>query len=88
MLIAETRVFHVGPYCVIARPLETNPYWALHWIYDSRGILVGKQLSVPSESDCQWHKRQHGIYANPEETKGISTYRQRQERYLARKLAA
>lgn len=82
LLIAETRIFQVGRYRIVARPLETNPYWALHWIYDRRDKLVGKQLSVPTEDDCRFLERWGGRYADG--GAGILTYQQRQAIYHGR----
>jgi hypothetical protein len=38
-----------------------NPAWA-HYLIFRAGRLVGRQLSYPSLSDCQWLERA-GIYA-------------------------
>lgn len=62
MDIAETTMYPLGRFMVIAKPLEQNPFWQTHWVY-LRGALIGKQLSVPSIADCCWHERNHGQYA-------------------------
>lgn len=44
----------IGRFQVLALPLHLNPYWTTHHIY-LNGKLVGKQLSVPNEADCEWY---------------------------------
>ena len=66
MLIAETRIFPLGKYIIRQQPLPLNPAFATHLIYLA-GKLIGKQLSVPTVSDCDWHCSHHGCYAEPEE---------------------
>lgn len=55
--ISSWRWYELGRYRILARPLETNPYWTTHRIYIGED-LVGRQLSIPSESDCNWHYSQ------------------------------
>lgn len=62
MTTSEYRWYELGPFRIFVRPLTLNPYWSTHWIYRD-GRLLGKQLSVPIETDCQWHEREGGVYA-------------------------
>lgn len=55
----DRRWYALGRFQIMAKPLETNPYWQTHHIY-LKGECIGKQLSVPSEADCEWHATQHG----------------------------
>lgn len=60
MIIAETRIFKLGPYTVVQRPRLDNPAWAVYAI--SRGDkFIGNSFSVPDKSCCQWLER--AIYA-------------------------
>jgi hypothetical protein len=56
--VSPWRWYDLGRYRILAMPLETNPYWTTHRIY-LNDELVGRQLSVPSVSDCDWHYTQH-----------------------------
>jgi len=51
----------------LALPLETNPAWTTHRII-YRGKVIGRQLSVPSLSDCDWYRSNNGIYADRSHT--------------------
>jgi len=53
-LAADRRWYDLGRYQILAKPLDTNPYWTTHHIY-LRGECIGKQLSVPCLSDCDWY---------------------------------
>lgn len=57
MMIAPTRWINLGPFRILQQPLPGNPAWATHWIYLA-GKLIGKLLSVPSLTDCEWLARQ------------------------------
>ena len=65
--IAPTRVYDLGKYTIRAQPLTLNPYWTTHLIF-LRGKLIGRQLSVPSLSDCRWFEVRGGVYATEEES--------------------
>lgn len=62
----DRRWYALGRFQILAKPLDTNPYWMTHHIY-LKGRLVGRQLSVPCESDCEWYVRAH--VASPERPK-------------------
>lgn len=50
----DRRWYKLGRYQILAKPLDTNPYWTTHHIY-LRGECIGRQLSVPCETDCDWY---------------------------------
>lgn len=60
----DRRWYPLGKFMIKALPLETNPYWTTHHIY-LRGKLIGRQLSVPCVSDCEWYAA-GAIYAPSE----------------------
>lgn len=64
ILIAETKVYELGQYTIRKQPLFDNPYWATHVIFH-QGEIIGRQLSVPTESDCDWYRATKGRYAAP-----------------------
>ena len=67
ILAPQARVYQLGSYRVLCKPLDSNPAWSTHWIY--RGdALIGKQLSVPTIDDCRWYHRRHGVYATQQES--------------------
>lgn len=47
----------IGKFRVLAMLLPSNPAFTTHRIYIGK-LYIGAQLSVPSESDCQWHEHQ------------------------------
>lgn len=49
--------YPLGRYEIIARPLHQNPAFRTHHIYLGTRC-IGRQLSVPTESDCDWHALQ------------------------------
>lgn len=51
----DRKWYSLGRFRILAKPLELNPHWVTHHIY-FKGKLVGKQLSVPTLSDCEWHE--------------------------------
>lgn len=53
-MTVDRRWYRLGRYEIFAKPLETNPFWTTHHIY-LRGECIGKQLSVPCETDCDWY---------------------------------
>ncbi len=67
MIIAESFIYELGEFTIRKQPLHLNPAFATHLIY-YRGKLVGRQLSVPILSDCEWHQRRHGVYAHQHES--------------------
>lgn len=64
---AERGWFDLGRYRVLAMALPTNEYFTTHHIF-LRGHLIGRQISRPSLSDCQWHEAQQGVYATREQS--------------------
>ncbi len=46
----------LGRFRIFARPLEQNAYWTTYHIYLG-GLCIGRQISVPCETDCEWHER-------------------------------
>jgi hypothetical protein len=50
----DRRWYQLGRFEILAKPLDGNPYWTTHHIY-LRGKLIGRQLSVPCVSDCEWY---------------------------------
>lgn len=46
--------YTLGRFQIFALPLYLNPYWTTHHIY-LNGKLIGKQLSVPNEADCEYY---------------------------------
>jgi hypothetical protein len=58
MIIAATSSFTVGRFTVLQRPRHDNPYFAVFVIYLGE-VFIGKQFSMPSESDCQSLGRNH-----------------------------
>lgn len=59
--------YELGKFHVLALPLRTNEYFTTHHIF-LREKLIGRQLSVPSVSDCQWHEAHCGTYATKEQS--------------------
>jgi hypothetical protein len=57
-MIAATSSFTVGRFTVLQRPRHDNPYFAVFVIYLGE-VFIGKQFSMPSESDCQSLGRNH-----------------------------
>lgn len=53
MLIAQTSTYTLGRFTIHQRPLFDNPAFC-HFLVFLGQQLVGKQFSVPSESDCDW----------------------------------
>lgn len=56
-MICETKVYQVGRYTVRQQPHFDNPAFPQYLVF-LKDRLIGKQFSVPSESDCQWLERQ------------------------------
>src|SRR5260221_14066846 len=69
----------LGRFRVLWRPLPTCEVWTTHWIY-LRGRCIGKQLSVPTESDCEWYASNSGTYATADESHKPLPYREQQAR--------
>lgn len=67
MEIAQRRWYPLGRFRIFALPLETNEFWTTHRIYLGNK-LIGRQLSVPSLSDCEWYATNMGIYADRSHT--------------------
>jgi hypothetical protein len=61
--------YSLDKYRILAMPLPTNEFFTTHRIFH-RGELIGRQLSVPSISDCEWFNARRGIYARAEESTG------------------
>lgn len=59
--------YDLGKYSILAMPLQTNEYFTTHHIFIANR-LIGRQLSVPSLSDCQWHENRAGVYATKEQS--------------------
>lgn len=59
MITAETRLFAVGRFTVQQRPRFDNPAFAVYVVFLGEK-LVGKNFSMPSESDCEWLLRSNG----------------------------
>jgi hypothetical protein len=62
VIIAESRTFPAGPYTVRQQLRFDNPYWPQYVIFLGE-VLIGKQFSIPNESDCEWLRRTNGVYA-------------------------
>lgn len=62
LIIAEQKVFRIGRYTVRQQIRPDNPYWPQYVIFLGDD-LVGKQFSMPNESDCDWLRRTNGVYA-------------------------
>lgn len=60
--------YSLGQYRILAIALSLNPYFTTHIIY-LRDKLIGRQLSVPSLSDCRWFDARGGQYAEEAETR-------------------
>ena len=60
--IAETKSWLIGPYRVQQRPRPDNFSWPVYIVFLG-DVLIGKQFSIPSESDCAWLERTAGVYA-------------------------
>lgn len=80
--------FALGRFQVLALPLHLNPYWTTHHIY-LKGKLVGKQLSVPNEADCEWYVtirtvqvRDMNFHGRPRKTKSPGRPRAAYTRWL------
>lgn len=56
MNIAETRWFVLGQYRVLQRPLASAPHLALYLVHKANA-LMGKMLSCPSLTDCEYLER-------------------------------
>ena len=67
MIIVESFIYELGEFTIRKQPLALNPAFATHLIFFA-GKLVGRQLSVPSVSDCQWYRATNGVYASHEES--------------------
>lgn len=59
--------YQVGKYHVLAKAMVGNPYFTTHHIF-LRAAIIGRQLSVPNISDCQWHESRSGVYATKEQS--------------------
>lgn len=68
-MIAETLIYQVGAFTVRQQPRFDNPAFAQFLIFLG-DVLIGKQFSIPCESDCLWLnscrlKAQNAMYAEP-----------------------
>ena len=71
MFTAETRIFAVGRFTVQQRPRFDNPAWAVYIVFLGQR-LIGKNFSLPGISDCEWLKRENGVYAKQSRALEIS----------------
>ncbi len=55
----------LGPYTVVATLRPDNPAFPRYLIFRGEK-LVGKQFSMPNESDCRWHEAQKEVKAREE----------------------
>lgn len=51
----------IGPYTVRAGMRLDNPAFPVYLIYRGEKF-IGKQFSMPSETDCEWLERTNGRY--------------------------
>jgi len=72
MNVGET--LELGPYTIRCWIRPDNPAFPSFLIF-RRGKLVGKQLSMPCLTDCQWHEQRQGEYAKAEESQDWRRYR-------------
>lgn len=63
----------VGPYVVREGLRQDNPAWPVYLVYRGERF-IGKQFSVPSESDCEWLERTNGRYVHREENSSPKPY--------------
>ncbi len=54
--MTPARWYVLGRFRILALPLPTNPAFTTHRIYLGQ-LFLGAQLSVPCESDCEWHEK-------------------------------
>lgn len=66
----------IGKYRVCAKPIFDNPAFTTHHIF-LNGALIGRQLTPPSITDCDWYASRNGQYAKPEESHVPQSYRLR-----------
>lgn len=52
----------IGRYVIRIVLRADNPAFPKYLIYHG-GKFVGQQFSMPSESDCEWHRLHGGVYA-------------------------
>jgi hypothetical protein len=68
--------FTIGKYRILSLPLADNPAFSAYRIY--LGInCIGRQLSVPCMSDCEWHESHGGVYACSSRSIDNSAYAER-----------
>ena len=65
--VALTSTFTIKPYTICQKPLFDNPALAIFLIF-LKDKLIGRQISYPCLSDCQWHEYRAGIYAQKHES--------------------
>lgn len=63
----------LGKYTIQATLRADNPAFPKYQIF-AGGKLIGTQFSVPCLTDCEWHERQGGQYAQPVERKVVYGY--------------
>lgn len=77
MIIVETKVYALGQFTIQQRPRPDNPSWAVYVVL-LHARVIGRQFSVPTQSDCEWLQRQRAeelVYAAQSEySKSDSTY--------------
>lgn len=67
MIIADSFIYELGEYTIRKQPLALNPAFSTHLIF-FKGVLVGRQFSVPCISDCNWYRATRGVYAQPKDS--------------------
>ena len=74
MPIVENLTWHLGPFTIHQRARLDSPAWAVFLIY--RGsLLIGKNFSRPSESDCEYIASWRGVYASDTKSRDKSAGR-------------
>lgn len=73
--VAQTSTFSIAIYTIRQQPLFDNPHQAIFLVF-LREKLIGRQISYPCLSDCQWHEAQRGIYA--QRSRSFVSYRDQQ----------
>jgi hypothetical protein len=66
----------LGPYTVVTAMRQDNPAFPKYQIFRA-GRFIGVQFSMPCLSDCEWHDRQRGRFADSSAWVDNSEYSER-----------
>lgn len=83
-LTVELRTWRIGRYTVRQRARFDNPYWPQYTVMLGEQI-IGKQLSMPGLSDCEWLAQQRDSRIRYGMERPSLTLTQKHRRYKAAK---